>query len=80
MMNFGFGYPMMGWSFGWFGWIFMILWWAVVILAIVFLIRWIAKLGNKKEGKALEILKERLARGEISKQEYEELKKEIEKN
>jgi len=80
MMNFGFGYPMMGWGFGWFGWIFMILWWAVVILAIVFLIRWIAKLGNKKEGKALEILKERLARGEISKQEYEELKKEIEKN
>jgi uncharacterized membrane protein len=35
-MNFGFGYPMMSWGFGWFGWIFMILWWLVIILAVVF--------------------------------------------
>jgi len=36
MMNFGFGYPMMSWGFGWFGWIFMILWWLVIILVVVF--------------------------------------------
>lgn len=82
MMNFGYGYPMMNWGFGIFGWIFMILWWVVLILAFVFLVKWISGLmdKNKKGETALGILKKRLASGEISKHEYEELKKEIEKD
>ena len=78
MWNYGSG-------FGWFGlglgWIFMLFWWLLVIAGIVFLVRWLmrqAKGGTGLLGKsALDILKERYARGEISKQEFEEKKREI---
>ena len=67
MMNFGFT------PFGEFGWIFMILWWALIILGIVYLVKWIARHGGGARGAdALEILKERYAKGEIGKKEFEE--------
>ena len=43
----------------------------IVILAIVFYI----VLGGKREKTAMDILKERFARGDISKREFEEKKK-----
>jgi len=62
------GPGMMGWGMmGWFGPLLMIVFWAAVIVAIVFLIRWIA----------MEILKKRYARGEINKQEFEEKKRDL---
>lgn len=79
-----YGPHMMGWGGGWyamiFGPLFMILGLAVLIAAVVLLVHW---LGGPWQGTApprhtppgrtpLDILKERFARGEIDKDEFEE--------
>lgn len=69
-----------GWGMGMgFGWLFMIVFWMLVIAGIVFIVRLVAG-GEKRnpEETALDILKKRYARGEISKEEFEEKKKAIE--
>ena len=61
---------------------FMIFFWILVIVGLVFLIKWIVDQGKsdriKPKESALEILKKRYAKGEISKEEFKEKKKEIE--
>jgi putative membrane protein len=80
----GMGPGMMGgWGMGWFGMIFMLVFWGLVIVGLVFLIKWLIQTtsGGKAVGhtgsKAIEILKERYARGEISKEEFETMKKDL---
>jgi len=72
MMGYGFN------SFAPFGMIFMILWWVLIIAGIVALVRWISRSSGTNGGQTpLDILKERYAKGEINKAEFEERKKDL---
>lgn len=64
--NYGMGYGM--------GWLFMIVFWALVIIGIIYLIKTATgSTGKTKEGETAEdILKKRFARGELSKEEFED--------
>ena len=66
---------MMGYGVGFhgFGWIF----WLLIIVLIFFLIRSASDSSNKSDKSALDILKERYAKGEISKEDFEEKKKHL---
>lgn len=77
---------MMNWAnaYGWmgFGWIFMALFWGLVIVGIVALVRWLGTSNRESPGaprsKALDILQERYARGEIEREEYEQKRRDLE--
>lgn len=72
-----------GYGMGWgiFGALHMLLWWVLIILGIIVLVKWLfsgtggSALG--RENRALEILKERYARGEIGKDEFEQKKRDL---
>lgn len=67
-----------GWWWG--GAVHMLLFWIVLILVIAALAKWIfGKPTEAPRGKsALDILKERYARGEIGKDEFEQKKRDLE--
>jgi putative membrane protein len=72
-----------GWGMGWFGSIFMLIFWGLIIVGLVLLIRWLIQTTKKgpealhSGARALEILKERYAGGEIDKEEFEEKKRDL---
>jgi putative membrane protein len=77
-------YGHMGWSFGW---IFTLLFWGLIIWTIFALLRGVSGHGccghrhgehEHKRNNALDILKERYAKGEIKKEEFDKIKKDLE--
>ena len=72
-----------GWGMGGFGGIFMIIFWVLVLVGLIYLIKWLIHSTNQARSdagnanRALAILKERYARGEIDTAEFEERKKVI---
>ncbi len=82
---------MMGWDYGWgwgwmiFGGLMMIVFWGGLIALIVLAVRGLMGGGQPREtsyrrppeSSALEILKIRYAKGEITKEEYEQMRRDL---
>ena len=70
-----------GWGHLLFGSMMMILFWGGIIVAIILAVRWLGRGSSDgttpatSRNKALDILQERFARGEIDKDEFEERKR-----
>ena len=79
--NWGWGMHPMTWMWGACG-IFMmlgmLLFWALIIAGIVIGIRWLGRAGGAaRSDTALEILRQRYARGEINKDEFEAKRRDL---
>jgi putative membrane protein len=73
-------HPMSGmwgiWGFGMM--LFMLLFWGLIIVGLVLGIRWLLSQGRpSRSDSALEILRQRYARGEINKEEFEAKKRDL---
>lgn len=69
----GFGYGM-----GSGMWIFGLIFWILILAGLILLIKYLWESGGaRKEESALDILKKKYALGEISKEEFDEKKKDI---
>jgi putative membrane protein len=73
MDGYGYSYGMMGYGM----WILWLIFWLLVLIGLVLLIKYLWEGGAKRGDSALEILKKRYASGEISKEEFEEKKKDL---
>jgi putative membrane protein len=68
----------MWWSWGLAMMAMMFLFWALVIIGLIVGIRWLLGKGREeKSDAALQILRERYARGEINKEEFEARKRDL---
>jgi putative membrane protein len=77
-----------GMGMGWPGMIFMWIFWLLIIVGLILLIRWLVQSSRdnrlpasgpptSRSSRALDILAERYARGEIDKEEYEQKKRDL---
>jgi len=67
-----------GFGYGGWGFVFGILWFALVAWLVYALVRALAGSGSSPGGdRALEILKERYARGEIDRETFERMKRDL---
>lgn len=65
-----------GWGWLGLGLLHMVVFWALVILASAALLRWLGA-GSDGEPRAIDILKARYAKGELTREQYEQLKREL---
>ena len=65
------------WEWHWVMWIFMIIVWVLIILGAVAIFKWITKSKTESSESALEMLKKRYAKGEISEEEFNKIKEKI---
>ncbi|MPN50183.1 hypothetical protein SDC9_197809 [bioreactor metagenome] len=80
MMGYGFGGGLLGWLGMGFGMIMHLAFTAIVIMGAIWIFNAVFRGGYQadKHTSAVEILKQRYARGEITNDEYQRIKKEIE--
>ncbi len=77
------GWMMSGWGMGlgFFGWLMMFFFWILIIAAVVLGVRWFIDQGKLKgssvEETPLGILKKRYASGQIDKEEFETMKRDL---
>ncbi|OGI46522.1 MAG: hypothetical protein A2151_03740 [Candidatus Muproteobacteria bacterium RBG_16_65_34] len=73
-----------GWPWWWWGagLVHMLLFWGLIVLGIAALAKWLfakpAGAGGAREKTPLDILKERYARGEVNREEFEQKKRDLE--
>ena len=60
-----------------FGPVFMVFIWVLIIWGIVSLVRHLSSQPKDGHGSAMHILKERFAKGEITKEQFESMKKDL---
>jgi len=71
-------HPMWWWGWGIGMMAMMFLFWVLVIFCLIVAIRWLLGKGRvERSDTALQILRERYARGEINKEEFETRKKDL---
>ena len=79
--DWGWGMHPMSWMWGAWGvgmMVMMLVLWGLVITGIVLAIKWLAKAGAVTQpDRALDILRERYARGEINKDEFEAKRRDL---
>jgi len=73
------GFEGMGWGWIGLGLVHMVFFWGLVILIVAALVKWLAGGGAPPLGpeSAMEILKKRYAKGDITREEYERMKREL---
>ncbi len=80
------GFGMMSWGLGGLGMamggLFTLVWWGLIIFGVVLAVRWLRKDARGAQhgtsaNAALEILKERYARGEIGREEFQAKKQDL---
>ena len=76
------GWMTSGWGIGYgpFGWLMMMVLWGVIIGAAILAVRWLTSQDDGRgpgHRSALELLKERYASGEIDREEFEAMKRDL---
>ena len=66
----------LGWGWIGLGMLHVALFWVLVVLGIVVLVRWLAG-GSPREPSATNILKARYAKGELTREQFEQMKREL---